>query len=110
MSKLLVVFAATGQQGGSAIDFVLNDPILSKEFKMRGLTRNTTSPASQALQKRGVETVQCDVDDHDSVKKAVSGAHTVFVVTVSSTLPSRPPSFKILTITQSMTAKMSTTK
>jgi uncharacterized protein YbjT (DUF2867 family) len=84
MSKIIVVFGATGQQGGSAIDFVLNDPQLSKEFKVRGLSRNTASPASQALHTRGVEVVRCDVDDVPSIKKAVEGAHTVFANTVSS--------------------------
>ncbi|KAF2436975.1 NmrA family transcriptional regulator [Tothia fuscella] len=65
------VFGATGQQGGSAIDFVFKDPKLSKEFKVRAITRDASKPESQALKKKA------------SIKKAVEGAHTVFAVTMS---------------------------
>jgi len=83
MSKLLVVFGATGQQGGSVVDYVINDPILSKEFKVRAITRDTSKPAAQALQQKGVEVVKGDADDKESLKPAMQGAHTVFAVTVS---------------------------
>jgi len=83
MSKTFVVFGATGQQGGSAVDFVLNDSKLSKEFKVRALTRDPSSASSQALKQKGAEVVKCDIDDEASIKKAVEDAHTVFAVTLS---------------------------
>jgi hypothetical protein len=43
MSKVLVVFGATGQQGGSVVNCVINDPELSKQYKVRGVTRDHQS-------------------------------------------------------------------
>lgn len=57
MSKLLTVFGATGNQGGSVIKAVLADAVLSKEFKIRGITRDVSKPAAQALSNKGVEVV-----------------------------------------------------
>lgn len=83
MSKLLVVFGATGQQGGSVVDYVLNDPVLSKQFKIRAITRDTSKPAARTLHQKGVEVVQGDADDKESLKHALKDAHTVFAVTLS---------------------------
>ena len=58
MSKLLTVFGATGNQGGSVVKEVLAHPKLSKEFKVRAVTRNPSSAAAQELSRRGVEVVQ----------------------------------------------------
>lgn len=57
MSKLITVFGATGNQGGSVINAILADDQLSKEFKVRGITRDTTKKSAQDLAKRGVEVV-----------------------------------------------------
>ena len=58
MSKLLTVFGATGQQGGSLINYVLKNPELSKIYKLRGITRDVSKPASVALKDKGVEVVK----------------------------------------------------
>ena len=83
MSKLLVVFGATGNQGGSLVDYVVNDPELSRQFKVRGVTRDPSKPAAQTLQKKGVEIVKGDADDTESVEHAVKGAHTIFAMTAT---------------------------
>lgn len=57
MPKLITVFGVTGNQGGSVINAILADPQLSKEFKIRGVTRDTTKKSAQELAKRGVEVV-----------------------------------------------------
>lgn len=57
MSKLITIFGATGNQGGSVVDAILADPQLSKEFKTRGITRDTSKKAAQDLVKRGVDVV-----------------------------------------------------
>lgn len=57
MSKLITVFGATGNQGGSVIEAILADSELSKEFKIRGITRDTTKKSAQDLVKKGVEVV-----------------------------------------------------
>ncbi len=83
MAKLLTVFGATGQQGGSVVEYVINDPELSKQYKVRGITRDLTKPAAQALRQKGVEVVKADSDDKESLKQAMQGAHTVFGVTAT---------------------------
>lgn len=55
MSKLITVFGATGNQGGSVIKHILADSTLSKTFKIRGITRDVSKPAAQALTDKGVE-------------------------------------------------------
>ena len=57
MSKLLTVFGATGNQGGSVIRAILADPVLSKDFKIRAVTRDASKPSAQALAKDGVEVI-----------------------------------------------------
>lgn len=79
MSNILVVFGATGQQGSSVIDYVLGDPELSKQYKIRALTRDVSKPASKALQEKGVDVVAADNDDKASLQKAMQGAHIAFV-------------------------------
>jgi len=79
--KLLVVFDATGQQGGSVISSVLSDPELSKQYRIRAITRDTTSPAATTLQKKGVEVIAADLHDPPSIHTALHSAHTVFFLT-----------------------------
>ncbi|EQL03192.1 NAD(P)-binding domain protein [Ophiocordyceps sinensis CO18] len=81
MSKLLTVFGATGNQGGSVIKAVLADAVLSRDFKIRGITRNVSKPAAQALAARGVQVVAADLDSKPSLVQALAGSHTVFLVT-----------------------------
>lgn len=57
MSKLITVFGATGNQGGSVIEALLADETLRKEFKIRAITRDTSKPAAKALEGKGVEVV-----------------------------------------------------
>lgn len=99
MSKIITVFGATGNQGGSVIKYILEDASLSKEYKIRGITRDTTKKSAQDLANQGVEVVsvcvigrfirknylsnysQADLNHVDSVTAALAGSHTVFLVT-----------------------------
>jgi uncharacterized protein YbjT (DUF2867 family) len=80
-TKLLTVFGATGNQGGSVIAQVLSNPTLSAEYKIRGVTRDPSKPNAQKLSAQGVEMVAADMNDSTSVHSAVSGSHAVFAVT-----------------------------
>ena len=75
--KVLVVIGATGKQGGSVIKHVSSHPVLSKQFKIRALTR---SP-EKANFPNDIEVVEADLDDVESLKMAFRGGHTVFGVT-----------------------------
>ena len=81
--KVLVVFGATGNQGSSIIDHVTNDSSLSSEYAIRAITRNTSSAAAQALQKRGFDVMAADIERRESLKPALAGAHTVIAITVT---------------------------
>ncbi|KFY11129.1 hypothetical protein V492_04627 [Pseudogymnoascus sp. VKM F-4246] len=83
MSNILAILGATGQQGGSVLNHVLNDPELSQKYKIRAITRDVNSEKSTALKEK-VEVVQGDVQDKASLKAALAGVHTVFSVTTPS--------------------------
>jgi uncharacterized protein YbjT (DUF2867 family) len=55
--KLLVVFGATGVQGGSVVKTVLGDPKMRGSWAVRGVTRDTSKPSAKALESLGAETV-----------------------------------------------------
>ncbi|XDG02546.1 hypothetical protein ABKA04_002161 [Annulohypoxylon sp. FPYF3050] len=86
MSEILAVFGATGHQGSSVINYVLNDPELSKQYKIRAITRDVNSDKVKTLKEK-VEVVHGDVFDRASLATALTGAHTVFSMTVPSFAP-----------------------
>jgi uncharacterized protein YbjT (DUF2867 family) len=63
MSKLITVFGATGNQGGSVIRTIIGDPQLSKEFRVRAVTRDLSKPKAQALADQGIELIQVRQND-----------------------------------------------
>ncbi|KAK4502296.1 hypothetical protein PRZ48_005721 [Zasmidium cellare] len=83
MSKTLVIFGATGQQGGAVLNFVLKDPELSQQYSIRAVTRDTNNDKAKQLAKK-VSVVQGDTADKASLEAALHGAHTVFAMTTPS--------------------------
>lgn len=79
--KLLTIFGATGNQGGSVIDVILASPDLKTKYKLRGVTRNASSHSAQQLAAKGVEMVSATLNDIESLNKAVGGSYGVFGVT-----------------------------
>lgn len=86
MSKILAVFGATGQQGASVINHVLSDPELSRQYKIRAIARDVNSAKAKQLSAK-VEVVRGDMEDQASLEAALTGAHTVFIMTVPSFAP-----------------------
>lgn len=76
LTKLIVVVGATGNQGGSVADAFLSAP----GWRVRALTRNTSSAKSQALAARGAEVVRADMDDPSTLEQAFRGANAIFAV------------------------------
>ncbi|KEZ45871.1 hypothetical protein SAPIO_CDS1236 [Scedosporium apiospermum] len=81
MSKLFVVFGATGQQGGSLINYLIHHPEFSKTFRVRGITRDPSKQAAKDLSEKGVEIVRADLSDPKTLAPALEGAYAVFAVT-----------------------------
>ncbi|ETI20211.1 hypothetical protein G647_08245 [Cladophialophora carrionii CBS 160.54] len=79
--KVVVVFGATGKQGGSVVRSILGDPKTASQFSIRAITRDPSKPAAQELTKLGCECVPADADDKDSLRRALEGAYAVFAVT-----------------------------
>ena len=79
--KILVVFGATGNQGGSVIKSILGDSKIASEFKIRGITRDPSKPNAKALEAQGVECVAADINNREQIKHALQGAYAVFAVT-----------------------------
>ncbi|KAF8459658.1 hypothetical protein BDZ91DRAFT_742007 [Kalaharituber pfeilii] len=64
--KVLVIFGATGKQGGSIIQSIQNDPRTASTFAIRGITRDANKPNALALKEKGVEVVTADMEDKES--------------------------------------------
>jgi len=77
--KIIVVFGATGAQGGGLVNAILNDS--SSEFAVRAVTRDPNSEKAKELVAKGAEVVAGDVDDIESMKAALSGAYGAYFVT-----------------------------
>ena len=77
--KIIAVLGATGMQGGGLVRAIMDDD--SGEFTARALTRNINSDKAKALAKLGAEVVAADVDNEESLKKALEGAYGAYCVT-----------------------------
>ena len=77
--SFILVFGATGQQGGSVARALIN-----KGWQVRVMVRNPSSPASLALRDAGAEMVAGNFDDIEAMRGAMTGAYGVFSVQPSS--------------------------
>jgi len=77
--KIIVVFGATGAQGGGLARAILNDS--NSEFAVRAVTRDTNSDKAKELAKMGAEVVAGDIDDMQSMKGVLEGAYGAYFVT-----------------------------
>jgi uncharacterized protein YbjT (DUF2867 family) len=77
--KIIAVVGATGAQGGGLVRAILDDP--TGGFAARAITRNPDSEAARALVALGVEVVEAELDDAESLKEAFDGAYGAFCVT-----------------------------
>jgi uncharacterized protein YbjT (DUF2867 family) len=77
--KIIVVFGATGAQGGGLARAILSDP--NSEFSVRAVTRDVNSDKAKALASLGAELVAADIDDAASMQKALQGAYGAYFVT-----------------------------
>jgi uncharacterized protein YbjT (DUF2867 family) len=78
-APLLVVFGATGQQGGGLVRAVLARD--RPDYRIRAVTREPTGERASALAALGAEVVAADLDDAAAVAEAMRGGDAVFCVT-----------------------------
>ena len=76
--RTVLVIGSTGNQGGAVVSRLLEDG----GWRIRGLSRDPQSERSQALAKRGVEIVQGDMNDVETLTAAMEGAFGLFFVPV----------------------------
>lgn len=79
--KLITVFGATGAQGSSVLRSLAAS--LSKQFILRGTTRNPSSDQAKRIATLGVEVVRADGWDKASMVAAFKGSWGAFVNTNS---------------------------
>lgn len=72
----ILVTGATGRQGGATAARLLADG-----WPVRALVRDTAAPAARALAASGATLCRGDLDDADSLRAALDGAHGLFAVT-----------------------------
>jgi uncharacterized protein YbjT (DUF2867 family) len=77
--KIIVVFGATGAQGGGVARAILDDN--KSEFAVRAITRDPHSEKAQELSEMGAEIVAADIDDKQSLQQALQGAYGAYFVT-----------------------------
>ncbi len=74
--RLILVTGATGNQGGAVARHLLQ----RGNFAVRAFVRDPNKPAAQALKQAGAELVAGDLNDRDSLDRALQGVSGVFSV------------------------------
>lgn len=71
----ILVIGATGRQGGATAT-----ALLERGWPVRAFVRDPEAAKAVALREAGAELVVGDLDDEDSLRKAMDGAHGVFLM------------------------------
>ena len=77
-AKIATILGATGNQGAGVLSALLQGAI---KYHIRAITRRPESDAAKSLRTKGVEVVQADLNNPDSLRAAFAGSHVVFAVT-----------------------------
>jgi uncharacterized protein YbjT (DUF2867 family) len=73
--RTVLITGVTGKQGGATAR-----ALAGRGLRLRGMTRRPHSEAARALKDLGLEIVEGDLDDEDSLKRALKGAWGVYAV------------------------------
>ena len=77
--KTIAIMGSTGAQGGGLARAILGDK--DSAFAVRAITRDPGSAKAAELAELGADVVGADLDDADSVKRALDGAYGAYCVT-----------------------------
>lgn len=72
-NRRIFVTGATGRQGGATARV-----LLARGYRVRGLTRDASKPAAEALRAEGAEMVEGDLSDPGSIRPHLNGVDGVF--------------------------------
>ena len=80
-TKVILVCGASGNTGEGVVAALLtSDEFVQQKLQIRALARDANSIKAQLLQKRsGVELVEGNFDDKDSLKAALEGVHACYL-------------------------------
>jgi len=73
--KTVLITGATGRQGGSVIRHML-----PRGWKLRALTRDSTSATAQELARKGIEVVNGDLENPATLQAAARGIYGIYSV------------------------------
>ena len=73
--RTLLITGATGKQGGATIR-----SLNGSDFQLRAMTRRPHGEAARELKNRGIEVVEGDLDDEESLKRVLDGVWGVYAV------------------------------
>jgi uncharacterized protein YbjT (DUF2867 family) len=79
IAKTILVFGATGQQGGSVAT-----ALRSNGWQVKAMVRDPSNDKAKALAAQGIELVRGDLADSQSIQAAMAGVYGVFSVQPSS--------------------------
>ncbi|KAL3891902.1 hypothetical protein ACJMK2_004144 [Sinanodonta woodiana] len=76
--KTIAVFGATGLLGGAVARALLEDPT---NYRVRAITRKPSNDKARKLAEKGAVIVTANMNDMESLEKALDGAYAVFLTT-----------------------------
>eukprot|EP00195_Chlamydomonas_chlamydogama_P007300 CAMPEP_0202901822 /NCGR_PEP_ID=MMETSP1392-20130828/14840_1 /ASSEMBLY_ACC=CAM_ASM_000868 /TAXON_ID=225041 /ORGANISM="Chlamydomonas chlamydogama, Strain SAG 11-48b" /LENGTH=365 /DNA_ID=CAMNT_0049588447 /DNA_START=65 /DNA_END=1162 /DNA_ORIENTATION=- len=79
--KKVLLIGATGVTGRSAVEGLLTS---GSKVQLLAMTRNTSSPAAEALKSKQIQVVGGNLDDSESLDKALSGIDMVYCHALST--------------------------
>jgi uncharacterized protein YbjT (DUF2867 family) len=74
--QIVFVTGATGKQGGAVVR-----ALLRQGYHIHAFTRNNSSPGAKVLDELGIEMIQGDLTDEESLGSMISGADIVYAMT-----------------------------
>lgn len=80
--EVILIFGATGNQGGAVLEHLLKLQKKSPDFKIRIVVRNPNSESLQHLKNTEVEILKGDMEDSVSIKNALKDVTRVFLHTI----------------------------
>ena len=76
-AQVVTVVGCSGKQGHAVADSLLK----TQKFTVRGISRDRTKPSCSALERRGMQIVQGDLNHAATLKPAFEGAWGAFLLT-----------------------------